>query len=163
MTFSVTPSMRLRVLVLLLAGIFAASTIAVTQAASGSTASAAKKKKKCKKGYKRNSKGKCVKKKKKGSTTLKVTGVDITLANGNRGRVQVRGLVRTNVAGRDRLTGEAAVTVGGTTERKPVLIPLGGSPSTQFSTMVVTSFADTKGGTVTVTVGGVTSQPQTIE
>lgn len=152
---------RLRLLALLVLALFSLSAVAVASSSLVDPASAAKKKsKKCKKGYKKVN-GKC-KKKKKAATTPKVTEVRVQLAVSNKGQVKVNGHLTTNVPSKTTFPGEIVVTVGGATQTIPE--QFGGSHSTtaQFSKLVLTSFADTDGGTVTVTVGGVTSAPATI-
>jgi hypothetical protein len=154
---------RMRLIALLIVAAFSISAMAVATAYVAQPASAAKKKKakKCKKGYKKV-KGKCKKVKKK-AVALKVNTVLLKLVTSNRGQVKLTGLVQTNVASRNKLAGEAVVTVAGGTQTLPLEFSLSGSPSTQFSKIVQTGFADTKGGTLVVTVGGVSSKPSTIK
>lgn len=153
---------RTRLIALLIVAAFSISAVAVATGYVAAPASAAKKKKKCKKGYKK-SKGKCKKIKKKATTAPKVTAVRVQLAVSNKGQVKVNGQLTTNVPHKNGFSGEIAVTVGGTTQT--VTQQFGGSNSTnaQFSKLVQTNFADTDGGSVTVTVGGVTSAPVTIK
>lgn len=153
---------RTRLIALLIVAAFSISAVAVATGYVAAPASAAKKKKKCKKGYKK-SKGKCKKIKKKATTTLKVEAVMLKVAFGNRGQVKVSGLVKTNVASRNKLAGEISVTVAGSTQKVATEFALSGSPSTQFSKTADTTFADVKDGTVTVTVAGVTSAPAKIK
>lgn len=160
MTRSLSVS-RMRLIALLIVAAFSISTAVVATAYVASPASAAKKKKKCKKGYKKV-KGKCKKAKKKATATPKVTTVRVQLAVSNKGQVKVNGHLTTNVPTKNSFAGEIAVTVGGVTQTYPE--QFGGTTSTtaQFSKLVQTSFADTDGGSVTVTVGGIASAPVTI-
>ena len=161
MTRSLTVS-RMRLIALLIVAAFSISAMAVATAYVAQSASAAKKKKakKCKKGYKKV-KGKCKKKKK--AAALKVTGVQISTPLGSGSRVSVRGMVKTNVASRNKVDGEVSVTVAGVTQKYPTVFTLSGSPSSQFSKNVETTFADVDGGTVVVTVGGVSSEAKPIK
>lgn len=155
---------RTRLLALLLVAIFSFAAVGATAIASATdaTTAAKKKSKKCKKGYKKVN-GKCKKKKKKATTTPKVTEVRVQLAVSNKGQVKVTGQLKTNVPSSTTFAGEIVVTVGGGTQR--VAEQFGGGHATiaHFSKLVQTTFADTDGGTVTVTVGGVTSAPETIK
>lgn len=161
MTRSLSVS-RMRLIALLIVAAFSISTAVVATGYVASPASAAKKKKKkCKKGYKKV-KGKCKKVKKK-TVAVKVTAINLKLVTSNRGQVKVTGLIKTDVGSRSQLNGEVAVTVAGATQKVPAVFALSGSAITQFSKLVETSFADTDGGSVTVTVGGVTSAPETIK
>lgn len=157
MTRSFTVS-RMRLIALIIVAAFSISAMAVATAYVAQPASAAKKKK-CKKGYKKV-KGKCKKKK---AIALKVTGIQISPPLGSKNRVSVRGMVKTNVANRNKLNGEIVVTVGGVAQTFPTVFALSGSPSSQFSKNVETTFAEVDGGTVVVKVGGVSSEARPIK
>lgn len=151
---------RTRLIALLIVAAFSISAVAVATGYVAAPASAAKKKKKCKKGYKKV-KGKC-KKKKKAATTLKVEAVMVSRANGSAGQVDLMGQIKTNISSAKTLNGEVTVTVGGATQKIPTVFKLS-STRTLFSKKLSTSFGETDGGTVTVTVEGVTSAPRVIK
>lgn len=154
---------RTRVLALLLVAVFSIGALGVASVASAqSDASTAKKSKKCKKGYKKV-KGKCKKKKKSGSTTQKVEKVVLKLATSNGGQVKITGEIITNVAKSGQLSGDVTVTVGGVPQKIATPFALSRSDTrSHFSKIISTTFANTDGGTVTVTVGGKTSPVETI-